>query len=121
MLRTNLYGQPIDEEHPKEFKLSRSRIMYIENKSAGTGLEGPARIGRVYFSKSGKSLYYRGMKLASLKGSGILKANYFDVESGDQYWISGPRKDRNDGLYGGSNGAIIDADIADEYWDLVNR
>ena len=37
---------------PKEFKLDRSRIMYIENKS--DGLEGEARIGRVYFSKTGK-------------------------------------------------------------------
>lgn len=103
-----------DEEYPKEFKLSRSRIMYIENKGAGTGLEGPARIGRVYFSKSGKSLYYKDLKFQSLRGAGF-KANYFEVESGDHYWISGPRKDRNDGLYGGDNSAIIDDDIADEY------
>jgi len=32
-----------------------SRIMYIENKSSG--LSGPARIGRVTFSKSGKTVY----------------------------------------------------------------
>lgn len=115
---TNLWGQPINEELPKEFKLSRSRIMYIENKEGGTGLEGPARIGRVYFSKSGKSLYYQGRKFQSLKGSGY-KANYFDVENGDHYWISGPRKDRNDGLYGGDNGAIIDDDVKDEYWKMI--
>ena len=35
-----------------------SRIMYIESK--GDGITGPARIGRVTFSKSGKTLYYRG-------------------------------------------------------------
>lgn len=110
--------EPI-EELPKEFKLSRSRIMYVENKSGGTGLEGPARIGRVYFSKSGKTLYYRGMKFQSLKGAGF-KANYFDVESGDHYWISGPRKDRNDGLYGGDNGAIIDEEVTNEYWEMVD-
>ena len=110
--------EPI-EELPKEFKLSRSRIMYVENKSGGTGLEGPARIGRVYFSKSGKTLYYRGMKFQSLKGAGF-KANYFDMESGDHYWISGPRKDRNDGLYGGDNGAIIDENVVNEYWEMVD-
>jgi hypothetical protein len=64
--------------------------MYIENKSEG--LEGSACIGRVYFSKTGKTLYYRGKKFRSLKGSGF-KANYFDICTGEEYWISGPRKD----------------------------
>ena len=63
-----------EDDLPNEFRLSRSKIMYIEDKSEG--LEGAARIGRVYFSKTGKTLYYRGMKFQSLKGSGF-KANYF--------------------------------------------
>jgi len=50
----NYYGNELS----KEYKNSRSRIMYIGYK--GNGLEGPARIGRVYFSKSGKSIYYKG-------------------------------------------------------------
>ncbi len=33
----------------------RTRIMYIENKG-DDGIVGPARIGRVTFSKTGKSL-----------------------------------------------------------------
>ena len=102
---------------PKEYKLSRSKIMYIENKSEG--LEGSARIGRVYFSKSGKSLYYRGLTFLSLKGAGF-KANYFDVETGDHYWISGPRKDQNDRLYGGNRGVKVDEDVLDEYQKYIN-
>lgn len=90
--------------------------MYVEDKSGG--LEGAARIGRVYFSKSGKSLYYCGRVFQSLKGSGF-KANYFEVESGDHFWISGPRKDQNDRLYGGQNEVEIDADIAKEYYELI--
>ncbi|WP_443631257.1 1-deoxy-D-xylulose-5-phosphate synthase [Candidatus Njordibacter sp. Uisw_056] len=105
------------EELPSEFKLSRSKIMYIEDKS--DGLEGEARIGRVYLSKSGKTLYYRGMKFQSLKGSGF-KANYFKVESGDHYWISGPRKDQNDRLYGGNSGVEIDNDVHEEYMQYIN-
>ncbi|MES9818685.1 MAG: hypothetical protein ABW155_18790 [Candidatus Thiodiazotropha sp.] len=105
------------EELPSEFKLSRSKIMYIEEKSCS--LEGEARIGRVYLSKSGKTLYYRGMKFQSLKGSGF-KANYFEVESGDHYWISGPRKDQNDRLYGGNNGVEIDNDVQEEYGQYIN-
>ena len=79
------------------------RIMYIENKSAQPqgqkGVVGPARIGRVTFSKTGKSLYYRGKTFRSLKGAGF-KANYYDVDTHEQYWISGPKKKRADGLYG---------------------
>lgn len=105
------------EELPSEFKLSRSKIMYVEDKSAG--LEGEARIGRVYSSKSGKTLYYRGQKFQSLKGSGY-KANYFEVESGDHYWISGPRKDQNDRLYGGNRGVEVDDDVYEEYIRSIN-
>ena len=105
------------EELPSEFKPSRSKIMYIEDKSAG--LEGSARIGRVYLSKSGKTLYYRGMKFQSLKGSGF-KANYYEVETGDHYWISGPRKDQNNRLYGGNSGVEIDNDVSKEYRQHIN-
>ena len=105
------------DELPKEFKLERSRIMYIENKSSG--LEGDASIGRVYFSKTGKTLYYKGRKFKSLKGSGF-KANYYDVETDDEFWISGPKKDRNDRLYGGQDGVIIDEDVREEYFSLIS-
>lgn len=100
------------EPLPTQFRLSRSRIMYIEDKSQG--LDGEARIGRVYFSQSGKTLYYRGRKFQSLKGYGF-KANYFDVDSQEEFWISGPRKDRDDRLYGGHQGVEIDSDVAEEY------
>jgi hypothetical protein len=86
--------------------------MYVESKA--DGLQGPARIGRVYFSKSGKTLYYRGLRFQSLKGNGF-KANYFETSSGDHYWISGPRKDRDDRLYGGCRGVQIDEDVQIEY------
>jgi hypothetical protein len=93
------------------------RVMYIEDKSES--LNGPARIGRVTFSKSGQSLHYGGRTFQRLGGNG-LKANYFDVESGDQFWISGPRKDGRDRLYDESTRPVeIDADVADEYWTEI--
>lgn len=104
-----------DWEMPNRDNL-RYRIMYIENKS--DGLEGEARIGKVYFSKSGKSLYYGDKRFQSLKGSGF-KSNYFDVDTGDEYWISGPRKDRNDRLYGGNRGVEIDDDAQEEYYAYI--
>lgn len=88
--------------------------MYIESKSEA--LNGPAWIGRVTFSKTGKSLTYRGRTFQSLKGKGS-KANYFDVETGEEFWISGPRKDGRDRLYPESTRVVeVDDDVADEYW-----
>lgn len=97
--------------------MPKTRIMYIENKSEG--LNGPARIGRVTFSKTGKSISYDGRTFQSLKGRGY-KANYFDIETGEQFWISGPRKDGKDRLYGDSALAVeVDADTAEEYWQKI--
>jgi hypothetical protein len=91
----------------------KPRIMYIECKT--NGLTGPARIGRVTFSKTGKTIYYAGRTFQSLKGSGF-KANFYDVATGEEYWISGPRKDGTDRLYGERDGVEIDPDVRLEYW-----
>ncbi len=106
------------EPLPPQFRLSRSRIMDVEDKSQG--LVGEARIGRVYFSQSGKTIYYRGRKFQSLKGIGF-KANDFDVETLEEFWISGPRKDREDRLYGGHRDVQIDADVSEEYITSLRR
>ncbi|HKE72794.1 MAG TPA: hypothetical protein VKB57_04230, partial [Acidimicrobiales bacterium] len=79
------------------------------------GLSGPARIGRVTFSKTGSTVRYRGRTFRSLKGLGF-KSNYRDVETGEQYWISGPRGDGADRLYGERAPVEIDEDVRAEYW-----
>ena len=84
--------------------------MYLENKSGG--LSGPARIGLVRFSQTGRTLYYGGRAFRSLKGG--YKANYYDVETGEPWWISGCKKDGGDTLYGGVVG--IDEDVREAYW-----
>jgi hypothetical protein len=96
----------------------KTRIMYIECKAGG--LIGPARIGRVTFSKTGSTLYYGGKEFRSLKGSGF-KANYYDVETRDEYWISGPRKDGRDALYKTNVPTEIDEDVAGEYWTKIRK
>ncbi len=95
--------------------MSKTRIMWIEKKD---GLAGPARIGRVTFSKSGQSIHYNGRTFQTLKGRGF-KANYADVETGEEYWISGCRKDGRDALY--NTDATIDDDVREEYWTKVRR
>jgi hypothetical protein len=94
----------------------KTRVMYIEYK--GEGVTGPARIGRVTFSKTGMSLYYRGKRFARLKERGF-KANYFDEETGEYYWISGCKKDGTDALY--STSIEIDENVREEYWTEIRR
>ncbi len=94
----------------------KSRIMYIECKSGG--LVGPARIGRVTFSKTGSTIYYDGKSFQSLNGQGF-KANYFDVETGEHYWISGPKRNGQDSLYATNVKPEIDADVHEEYWSEI--
>jgi hypothetical protein len=96
----------------------QTRIMYIEYK--GDDLVGPARIGRVSYSKSGCTIYYRGRSFRSLKGEGF-KANYYDVETGEHYWISGPRRDGADALYATNVATEIDDDVREEYWSEIRR
>jgi len=93
--------------------------MYIESKAEG--LNGPARIGRVTFSKTGRTLYYKGMSFQSLNCYDF-NANYRETESGGEYWISGPRRDGLDRLYGKSALVVeIDDDVREEYWTEIRR
>jgi hypothetical protein len=63
--------------------------MFIESKAES--LNGPVQIGRVTFSRTGLSIYYRSKKFLRIKG---FKANYQDAEMHEEYWISGPRRIR---------------------------
>jgi hypothetical protein len=94
----------------------QSRIMYIEFK--GTGLNGPARIGNVEFSKSGRSVYYQGRRLQKILRGGY-KANYFDPETGDEYWISGCKRKGGDRLYPGT--IEIDENVREAYWTEIRQ
>jgi hypothetical protein len=91
---------------------TKTRIMYVQR-----GRE-PGWIGRVHLSKTGRTVYYRDLELGSLAGRGY-KANYFHRETGEHYWISGPRRDGQDTLYPGL--VEIDEDVREEYWRDVRN
>jgi len=92
--------------------------MYIEFK--GEVLTDDARIGRVKFSKTMKSLHCDEKLFKSLKGDGF-KSNYYDSETGDEYWIFGCRKDGADRLYNERSPIFIDEDVQEEYWTEIRK
>ena len=90
--------------------------MFIE---PGGGLGAyDARIGLVSFSKTGKTLKYDGREFQSLNGFGY-KTNYYDTKTGEEYWISGPKKNGKDALY--SLNIMIDENIREEYWTSIRN
>lgn len=96
----------------------QSQIMYIELVGEGHRT-GWARIGRVSFSKTGKTAYYAGRAMI-----GIGRAWYTDTETGDTYWIQKARSDGRDRHGKHTHGGFrveIDDDARDEYWNEIRR
>ncbi len=64
------------------------RLMYIELKT-GFSDDGPAWIGYVGTSKTGKTIYFNNHAFQRYVGAG---SNYFDIETREEYWITGIKK-----------------------------
>jgi hypothetical protein len=99
---------------PRANQLTRGqkrRLMYVENIDGE--IDGAAaRIGYVTFSKSGQSVHYRGRTLA--KGSGV-RGNFFDVETREEFWVSGIKKRGSNVHWAQRKAVLIDEDAVDEY------
>ena len=96
----------------------KPELKYIELK---TGFEdnGPAWIGMAEFSKSGRTVYFNGKALKNSNAQGI-SGNFYDIESGDEYWISGIKKNGTDRHSAGGGKIMIDRNVVDLYLSLVD-
>lgn len=47
------------------------------------------------------------------------KSNYIEVDSKEEYWISGPKKNGRDRIYGERIPIEIDEDVREEYWEKI--
>lgn len=93
-------------------------IRYIELKS-GFSNDGPAWIAEVEFSKSGQTVYFNDMALKKLKIPGIV-SNHFDIETGEEYWISGVKRNGQDRHWAGGGKILLDEEILPDYLKLVD-
>lgn len=88
------------------------RIMYVENKSSGEG-----RIGWVEMTRTHRTYRYDGRSLLKTKSG--YKYNCIDVDTKEHFWVSGPKKNGQDRLYGGV--VEIDEDAREEYWSEIRN
>ena len=96
----------------------KPELKYIELKS-GFGDTGPAWIGIAEFSKSGRTVYFDGKALKNSNAQGIT-GNYYDIENGDEYWISGIKKNGTDRHWAGGGKIMIDRKVVNLYLSLVD-
>jgi len=95
-------------------------LRYIELKS-GHSDNGPAWIGYVTSSKTGRTLYFNGRGLMKLKGQrrGESGGNYVDMESGESFWVSGVKKNGEDRHWAGSGKVLIEAAAVSDYLKIT--
>ena len=79
--------------------------------------DGPAWIGRAFFSKTGRTIYFNGQAFHS----GRIGGNHWEMESGDVYWISGVKKDGSDRHWAGHGKVKIDKSVVAEYLAIVGK
>jgi hypothetical protein len=104
--------------HAHDQSADRTMLKYIELKT-GYSDNGPAWIARVTVSKSGRTIYFNGRALARSAGRG-LAGNHFDVETREEYWISGVKKNGRDRHWAGGGVVLIERAAVEEYLKLID-
>ena len=97
----------------------KPELKYIELKS-GFGDTGPAWIGMVEYSKSGRTVYFNGRALKNINAMGREGGNHYDIETDEEYWVSGVKKDGTDRHWAGGGKIMIDRNVVDLYLSKVN-
>lgn len=92
-------------------------LKYIELKT-GYADNGPAWIAGVKLSRSGNAVYFNGKALKRCLHCGVA-GNHYDIETGEEYWVSGIKRDGSNRHWAGSGKVAIEASVVGEYLKLV--
>lgn len=85
--------------------------MFVQLKSGYDLDRGPSWICWVDFNKSWNTARFHGKELRRFQS---FDANFYDVETDENYWLSGPKRDRTDLRYGPGS-PVIDDDAVETY------
>ncbi len=86
--------------------------MYLQLKTGHDTDRGPAWIARVRFSKTWNTAYVHGRTLR--RAAGMFDANFYDVDTLEEFWLSGPKRDQTDGRYSSAR-PTVDEDVKQDY------
>ena len=95
--------------------MARQEMLYIELKTNQDD-RGPAWIGLATLSSGNRTVYFNGKALKRISGGGI-SGNHSDLETGEEYWVSGVKKDGSDRHWAGGV-VMIDSRVLDDYLAL---
>ena len=90
--------------------------MYLQLKTGYNTDRGPAWVARVRFTRSWRTAYGHGRSLRRVTGTAgaNLDSNFYDVDTGEGFWMSGPKRDRTDGRYTNEQ-PLVDDDVREVY------
>jgi len=90
--------------------------MYLQLKTGYTADRGPAWIAFVRFTRTWRTAYVHGRTLRRVTGApqANFDSNFYDVDTGEEFWMSGPKRDRTDGRYSNQQ-PLVDDDARERY------
>lgn len=85
--------------------------MFVQLKTGFNTDAGPSWICWVDFNRSWNTASVHGRVLRRFQG---IDSNFYDVETHEWFWLSGPKRDRTDTRYGPRD-VPVDADAREAY------
>ncbi|MFM1922107.1 MAG: hypothetical protein RLZZ303_3741, partial [Candidatus Hydrogenedentota bacterium] len=93
-------------------KTVNAMLRYVELKT-GHQHDGPAWVGHVEVSRTGQTVYFNGHALKRVTEGAA--GNHIDLETGEEYWVSGPKKEGGDRHWSGSGLVLVERAALPEY------
>ncbi|MDT0141026.1 hypothetical protein [Microbacterium sp. PRC9] len=92
------------------------RIMFVQLKTGYNTDAGPSWISMVTFTNTWRTAYFHGRTLRRVTGTAYANydSNFYDVESDERYWVSGPKRDQTDARYR-HHKPVVDEDCREQY------
>src|SRR5262245_9677638 len=92
-------------------------LRYIE-KCTGANRNGSAWIAYVQTSRSGRTIYFNGR---ALQAGGGIAGNHHDLETREEYWVSGVKKRGSNRHWAGSGPILVEESAVPELLSLTNQ